>query len=38
MRILGHTNPWTALFDNGRKKIRGGAWDYIVENKDYAYT
>jgi nitrite reductase/ring-hydroxylating ferredoxin subunit len=34
---LGRTNPWAGLFDVGRTKIRGGAWDYIKENKDYAY-
>ena len=35
--ILGRTNPWVELFDTGRKKIRGGAWDYLTENKDYPY-
>ena len=35
--ILGRANPWADLFDMGRKKIRGGAWDYITENKDYPY-
>jgi glycine/D-amino acid oxidase-like deaminating enzyme/nitrite reductase/ring-hydroxylating ferredoxin subunit len=35
--ILGRANPWTDLFDPGRKKIRGGLWDYIKENKDYPY-
>ena len=35
--ILGRGNPWTDLFDIGRKKIRGGAWDYVTENKDYPY-
>jgi glycine/D-amino acid oxidase-like deaminating enzyme/nitrite reductase/ring-hydroxylating ferredoxin subunit len=35
--ILGRVNPWAELFDTGRKKIRGGAWDYITENKDYPY-
>ena len=35
--ILGATNPWTELFDTGRTKIRGGAWDYLSENKDYPY-
>jgi Rieske Fe-S protein len=34
---LGRTNPWSGLFDTGRTKIRGGAWDYIKENKDYPY-
>ena len=36
-RILGRKNPWRDLFDPGRKKIVGGAWDYIKENKDYPY-
>jgi len=35
--ILGRANPWTELFETSRKKIRGGAWDYIAENKDYPY-
>ena len=33
----GATNPWTELFDVDRKKIKGGAWDYLRENKDYPY-
>jgi glycine/D-amino acid oxidase-like deaminating enzyme/nitrite reductase/ring-hydroxylating ferredoxin subunit len=33
----GRSNPWADLFDPGRKKIRGGLWDYIKENKDYPY-
>jgi glycine/D-amino acid oxidase-like deaminating enzyme/nitrite reductase/ring-hydroxylating ferredoxin subunit len=36
-RILGRTNPWSDLFDPARKKVVGGAWDYIAENKDYPY-
>ncbi len=36
-RILGRTNPWSELFDPGRKKIRGALWDYVKENKDYPY-
>jgi len=35
--IAGRTNPWSDLFDVGRTKIRGGAWEYIKENKDYPY-
>jgi glycine/D-amino acid oxidase-like deaminating enzyme/nitrite reductase/ring-hydroxylating ferredoxin subunit len=35
--ILGRKNPWSDLFDPGRKKIRGALWDYIKENKDYPY-
>ena len=34
---LGLKNPWSELFDVGRTKIRGGAWDYIKENVDYPY-
>ena len=33
----GVTNPWAELFDVDRKKIKGGAWDYLRENKDYPY-
>jgi Rieske Fe-S protein len=33
----GRKNPWQALFDVGRKKILGGAWDYLKENLDYPY-
>jgi glycine/D-amino acid oxidase-like deaminating enzyme/nitrite reductase/ring-hydroxylating ferredoxin subunit len=36
-RIAGASNPWRELFDVGRKKIVGGAWDYLAENKDYPY-
>src|SRR5207237_639290 len=36
-RVAGRRNPWTDLFDPGRKKIKGGLWDYIKENKDYPY-
>ncbi len=35
--ILGRSNPWAALFDMGRTKIRGGLWDYVKENADYPY-
>ena len=35
--ILGMTNPWAELFEPARKRILGGAWDYIKENKDYPY-
>jgi glycine/D-amino acid oxidase-like deaminating enzyme/nitrite reductase/ring-hydroxylating ferredoxin subunit len=34
---LGLKNPWAELFDVGRTKVRGGAWDYIKENVDYPY-
>ena len=33
----GARNPWFELFDVDRKKIKGGAWDYLRENKDYPY-
>jgi glycine/D-amino acid oxidase-like deaminating enzyme/nitrite reductase/ring-hydroxylating ferredoxin subunit len=36
-RILGRTNPWSELFDPGRTKVVGGAWDYLKENADYPY-
>lgn len=35
--IAGRMNPWSELFDVGRTKIRGGAWEYVKENKDYPY-
>jgi Rieske Fe-S protein len=35
--VLGQRNPWQELFDVGRTKIKGGAWDYIKENVDYPY-
>ena len=34
---LGLENPWRELFDVGRTRIRGGAWDYVKENVDYPY-
>lgn len=30
-------NPWSDLFTPSRKKLKGGAWDYIKENADYPY-
>ncbi len=36
-RILGRANPWTELFDPGRKAIRHGLWDYLKENSSYPY-
>jgi glycine/D-amino acid oxidase-like deaminating enzyme/nitrite reductase/ring-hydroxylating ferredoxin subunit len=36
-RVLGRRNPWSDLFDPARKKVFGGAWDYLRENKDYPY-
>jgi len=35
--ILGRANPWTDLFDPGRKAFTHGAWEYIKENADYPY-
>jgi len=35
--VLGRRNPWDDLFDPGRKKVLGGAWDYVKENLDYPY-
>jgi len=34
---LGKKNPWKSLFDVRRKKILGGTWNYLKENKDYPY-
>jgi glycine/D-amino acid oxidase-like deaminating enzyme/nitrite reductase/ring-hydroxylating ferredoxin subunit len=34
---LGRTNPWQQLFRVDRKKLRGGALDYITENVDFPY-
>ena len=36
-RILGGSNPWSDLFDPGRKAIKRGLWDYVKENTDYPY-
>jgi Rieske Fe-S protein len=35
--VLGRKNPWRVLFDPHRTSVRSGAWDYVKENKDYAY-
>lgn len=35
--VLGRANPWRELFDVHRTKLGGGTWDYLRENKDYAY-
>jgi glycine/D-amino acid oxidase-like deaminating enzyme/nitrite reductase/ring-hydroxylating ferredoxin subunit len=34
--ITGVKNPWQALFDPDRKTL-SSTWDYLTENKDYAY-
>lgn len=36
-KVLGLSNPWSELFDVGRTRILGGAWDYAKENVDYPY-
>ena len=35
--IAGRPNPWTELFDPGRKALTRGLWDYLKENADYPY-
>jgi glycine/D-amino acid oxidase-like deaminating enzyme/nitrite reductase/ring-hydroxylating ferredoxin subunit len=35
--VLGRSNPWTELFDPGRKALTRGLWDYVKENIDYPY-
>jgi glycine/D-amino acid oxidase-like deaminating enzyme/nitrite reductase/ring-hydroxylating ferredoxin subunit len=35
--IAGRKNPWIELFVVDRKKIKGAAWNYLRENKDYPY-
>ncbi|MGD9644892.1 MAG: FAD-dependent oxidoreductase [Pirellulales bacterium] len=35
--LLGHANPWQELFSVDRRKVRGGAWNYIKENLDFPY-
>jgi glycine/D-amino acid oxidase-like deaminating enzyme/nitrite reductase/ring-hydroxylating ferredoxin subunit len=35
--MLKQENPWRELFAVGRKKIRGGTWDFVKENIDYPY-
>jgi Rieske Fe-S protein len=35
--VLKVKNPWADLFDPGRKKLLGGMWTYLKENKDYPY-
>ena len=35
--IVGQSNPWTELFDPGRKALTRGVWDYVKENIDYPY-
>jgi len=35
--FAGRRNPWSGLFDVHRKKVLGGTWNYLKENKDYPY-
>jgi glycine/D-amino acid oxidase-like deaminating enzyme/nitrite reductase/ring-hydroxylating ferredoxin subunit len=35
--VMKRKNPWSDLFDPSRKKILGGLWTYLTENKDYPY-
>jgi Rieske Fe-S protein len=35
--VLGRSNPWSELFDPGRKALTRGLWDYLKENVDYPY-
>lgn len=35
--VLQRPNPWADLFDVHRRKLRGGTWRYLAENKDYPY-
>jgi glycine/D-amino acid oxidase-like deaminating enzyme/nitrite reductase/ring-hydroxylating ferredoxin subunit len=35
--VRGRKNPWTELLSPSRKKIIGGALDYIKENLDFPY-
>ncbi len=35
--MQGRSNPWRELFDVHRKKLLGGTWRYLRENKDYPY-
>jgi len=35
--MRGQKNPWQKLFAVNRKTLRGGTWDYLVENKDYPF-
>lgn len=35
--FAGRRNPWSDLFEVGRRKILGGGWRYVTENLDYPY-
>ena len=36
-QVLGRSNPWREIFDPHRTNVRSGGWNYVKENKDYAY-
>lgn len=36
-KLTNRSNPWTELFEINRKKLLGGTWTYIKENKDYPF-
>lgn len=36
-RLLGRNNPWQDLFSPDRRKLQGGLWTYLKENKDYPF-
>ena len=35
--VLGRENPWRKVFDPHRTPVPAGLWQYVKENKDYAY-
>lgn len=35
--VMKRKNPWSELFDPGRKRLLGGTWTYLKENTDYPY-
>ncbi len=35
--VVKRENPLAALFSVSRKKLRGGFWNYVVENLDFPY-
>ncbi|AMV17252.1 FAD-dependent oxidoreductase [Planctomyces sp. SH-PL14] len=34
---LGQSNPWQKIFSPSRKKVLGGAWDFLTENMEVPY-
>jgi glycine/D-amino acid oxidase-like deaminating enzyme/nitrite reductase/ring-hydroxylating ferredoxin subunit len=35
--VAGRKNPWQELFSPDRKKLWGGTWNYLKQNKDYPF-